>query len=99
MKTKVNTKKKVSTKPKTKALKQGAVSGSYLQVLKLVKSGITIQNACVTVGINRTEFYKNITKEQKKELRFYKSTTLIHGTCGHFGTRDFMTLETDEDDL
>lgn len=28
MKTKVNTKKKVSTKPKTKALKQVAVSGS-----------------------------------------------------------------------
>ena len=28
MKTKVNTKKKVSTKPKSKALKQGAVSGS-----------------------------------------------------------------------
>ena len=30
MKTKVNTKKKVSTKPKSKALKQDAVSGSVL---------------------------------------------------------------------
>jgi hypothetical protein len=30
MKTKVNTKKKVSTKPKSKALKQGAVIGSNL---------------------------------------------------------------------
>lgn len=29
MKTKVNTKKKVSTKPKTKALKQGAVIKSF----------------------------------------------------------------------
>lgn len=74
------------------------VSGSYLQVLKLVKSGMTIQNACVVVNIDRTKLYKNITKEQKKELRFYKATTLIHGTCGHFGTRDFMTLEADEDD-
>jgi hypothetical protein len=65
----------------------------------LVKSGITIQNACVAVNIDRTKFYKNITKEQKKELRFYKATTLIHGTSGHFGTRDFMTLEADEDDV
>lgn len=31
MKTKVNTKKKVSTKPKKKPLKQGAVSGSLLK--------------------------------------------------------------------
>ena len=77
---------------------QADVSGSYLQVLKLVKSGMTIQNACVVVNINRTKLYKNITKEQKKELRFYKATTLIHGTRGHFGTRDFMTLEADEDD-
>ena len=77
---------------------QTDVSGSYLQVLKLVKSGMTIQDACVVANINRTKLYKNITKEQKKELRFYKATTLIHGTCGHFGTRDFMTLEADEDD-
>lgn len=51
------------------------VSGSYYEVLKLVKSGMTIQNACVVAGINRTKLYKNITKEQKKELRFYKATT------------------------
>lgn len=86
-------------KPQDPALKQALVSGSYLQVLKLVKSGITIQNACVVVGINRAELYKYITKEQKKELRFYKTTTLIHGTCGHFGTRYFMTLEADDDDV
>ena len=77
----------------------GAVSGNYLQVLKLVKGGMTIQNACVVANINRTKLYKNITKEQKNELRFYKTTTLIHGTCGHFGTRDFMTLEDDEGDV
>ena len=33
MKTKVNTKKKVSTKPKSKALKQGAVSSSVISEL------------------------------------------------------------------
>lgn len=72
---------------------------SYLEVLKLVKRGVTIQNACVVAGVDRTKFYKNITKEQKKELRFYKATTLIHGTCGHFGTRDFITFETEDDEL
>jgi hypothetical protein len=45
-------------------------------VFKLVKSGMTIQNACVVLNINRTKFYKNITKEQKKELIFYKATTV-----------------------
>ena len=35
MKTKVNTKKKVSTKPKTKALKQGAVSGRLSSYAKM----------------------------------------------------------------
>lgn len=76
-----------------------SVNDSYLQVLKLVKSGVTIQNACVVAGISRDKLYKKITQEQKNELRFYKTTTLIHGTCGHFGTRDFMTLETDEQDV
>jgi hypothetical protein len=45
MKTKVNTKKKVSTKPKAKALKQGAVSGS----LRVIKD-----------KLNRNEKYKII---------------------------------------
>jgi sRNA-binding carbon storage regulator CsrA len=65
----------------------------YLEVLKLVKKGVTIEKACKTVKVNRTKFYASITKEQKNELRFYKSSTLIHGTCGHYGTRDFISFE------
>mgnify|MGYP003406001553 CR=1 FL=1 len=79
----------------TKAMK--LESEIYPQILKLVKSGVTIQNACAVVGVNRPNFYKSITKEQKNELRFYKATTLVHGTAGHFGKRDFMTLETEEE--
>lgn len=75
------------------------VSAIYLDVLKLVKRGMTIQNACVAANIQRSKFYKNITKEQKYELRCYKSTTLIHGVRGHFGRIDFMKFETDEDDV
>lgn len=70
---------------------------SYLKILKLIKNGLTIQDACVVEGVSRANLYKNITKEQKNELRFYKATTLIHGTCGHFGTRDFMNLDIEDE--
>lgn len=72
------------------------ISGTYLQVLKLVKSGITIQDACVMAGIDRKKFYKRITKEQKKELRFYKSTMLIDEFASHFKNINFQTLEIDD---
>jgi len=75
------------------------IEEKYLEILKLVKSGLTIQQACNVSNTNRTMFYKSITKEQKNELRFYKSTTLIHGTSGHFGSRDFMSLDINENDL
>ena len=42
------------------------VSGSYLQVLKLVKSGMTIQNACVVVNINELNFIKTLRKNKRK---------------------------------
>lgn len=73
------------------------IDGIYLKVLKLVKIGTTIQNACVSAGISTRYFYDNITKEQKNELRFYKTTTRISSSCGR-GTRIFMTLETDDED-
>ena len=72
------------------------ISGKYLQVLKLVKSGITIQDSCVVAGIDRKKFYKRITKEQKKELRFYKSTMLIDEFASHFKNINFQTLEIDD---
>ena len=83
---------------KVSSISKTNISDSYLQVLKLVKSGVTIQNACITTGVCRVIFYKNITKEQKEELRFYKATTQFHGSGHGWGTRDFMTLELEDDD-
>jgi hypothetical protein len=45
----------------------------YNLVLKLVKSGLTITDACKKSKIERRTFYKTITEQQKLELRAYKS--------------------------
>ena len=45
----------------------------YNLVLNLVKKGLTIQNACKKSKIDRHLFYRAITKQQKAELRAYKS--------------------------
>lgn len=65
----------------------------YLDVLKMVKKGVTIEKACKSIGVNRATFYNNITNEQKNELRFYKSTTLVNNIYGHCGNKDFMSFE------
>lgn len=50
----------------------------YLKILKSVKKGMTIQNACKSNGFNSTAgFYKNISEKQKTELRSYKSINKI----------------------
>lgn len=50
----------------------------YKKVLKKVKSGMTIQNACSSIGIKSTSgFYRNITEIQKKELISYKTINKI----------------------
>ncbi len=72
------------------------ISGTYSQVLKLVKSGISIKDSCVVAGIDRKKFYKTITKEQKKELRFYKTTMVIDEFASHFKNINFQTLEIDD---
>jgi hypothetical protein len=74
------------------------IQKTFLRVLKLVKKGMTIQNACYSIGLKTTsKFYKDLSQEQKRELRFYKSTTIIHGTCGRYGSRDFITFDYDEE--
>jgi hypothetical protein len=45
----------------------------YNLVLNLVKSGLTIQDACKKSKIERSTFYRAITKQEKTELRAYKS--------------------------
>ena len=59
MKTKVNTKKKVSTKPKSKALKKGAVSGSdYVRYRYSGKSSSTFWDIVNSLkGADRQEMY------------------------------------------
>ena len=51
----------------------------YNLVLNLVKNGLTIQFACNKAKINRGLFYKVITKQQKAELRAYKSIGTLVG--------------------
>lgn len=46
---------------------------AYNLVLKLVKIGLTITDACKKSKIERSTFYKAITEQQKLELRAYKS--------------------------
>ncbi|MFZ1704390.1 MAG: hypothetical protein WAT79_08580 [Saprospiraceae bacterium] len=48
---------------------------NYNQVLELVKSGLTIQNACKSLGKGTSQLYKKMTPDQKKELYSYKVTT------------------------
>jgi hypothetical protein len=45
----------------------------YNLVLNLVKNGLTIRDACKKSKIERTTFYRVITKQQKLELIAYKS--------------------------
>jgi len=45
----------------------------YNLVLKLVESGLTITDACKTLKIERSTFYRAITEQQKLELIAYKS--------------------------
>ena len=53
------------------------------KVISLVKKGNTISGALKVLGVNRTKFYKSITKEEKAELRFHKTAIARHGTPGH----------------
>ncbi len=64
MKTKVNTKTKVSTKPKTKALKQGVVSRSTNEkkIAKLLLEAMDILDKGSMFGIDLEETGKYYTK-------------------------------------
>lgn len=59
----------------------------FESVLYEVKSGLTIQNACQKIKIDRLMFYKNISDQQKTLLRstkaiyFNKHKTIVYDEC------------------
>lgn len=68
------------------------------RVIELVKKGNTISGSLRALGIDRTKFYKSISQQQKLEIRFHKTTTLIHGTSGHNTSRHHcFELDTEEE--
>lgn len=78
---------------------KGYWNDKYLQLLKLIKRGVTIKDGCDVIGVNRKTLYNNITKKQMDELRFYKSTRLTYGMCQNSRYKvDFSTLYSDEDE-
>ena len=86
MKTKVNTKKKVSTKPKTKALKQGAVSGrlsSYAKMkLKYEESIRQLTDDIITL-FEEKDFMKTTTVKMQWRIRLDMEKAIWMGdaTC------------------
>ena len=72
MKTKVNTKKKVSTKPKSKALKQGAVSGrlsSYAKMKMKYEASIRQLTDDIITLVEEKDFIKTTTVKMQWRMR------------------------------
>lgn len=53
---------------------------TYNDILKLVKSGYTIDNALNYLQFSRTTFYARISKNQKLELQLYKTSNAKYGS-------------------
>jgi hypothetical protein len=72
MKTKVNTKTKVSTKPKSKALKQGAVSGrlsSYAKMKMKYEASIRQLTDDIITLVEEEDFMKVTTVKMQWRMR------------------------------
>ncbi len=70
---------KIGRKPQDPALKQALVSGSFSKVISMVEDGYNIYTALEKLGINRTTFYANISKQQKSELQMAKTLNTKFG--------------------
>ena len=86
MKTKVNTKKKVSTKPKSKALKQGAVSGrlsSYAKMKMKYEASIRQLTDDIITLVEEKDFMKTTTVKMQWRMRLYTEKMIWSGspTC------------------
>ena len=66
-------------KPQDSALKQALVSGSFSKVISMVEDGYNIYEALDKLGIDRTVFYANISKQQKSELQMAKTLNTKFG--------------------
>ncbi len=49
----------------------------YIEILNMVKKGSDIHKAIHSIKMDLKTFYRYITKEQKAELKFFKTTTLF----------------------
>ena len=86
MKTKVNTKKKVSTKPKSKALKQGAISGrlsSYQKMKQKYEASIRQLTDDIITLVEEKDFMKTTTVKMQWRMRLYTEKMIWSGssTC------------------
>jgi len=63
-------------------IKRPSVSDIFPKILSMVEFGDTISNALNKLGINRSEFYRGITIQQKKELLVVKTLNAKYSVYG-----------------
>lgn len=61
---------------------QNKINEAYPKVCNLVEQGLTIKQALDKVNVDRSQFYKAITKQQFLELQMIKTTNTIYGIGG-----------------
>jgi len=60
-------------------MKKELVNNAFPKLISMVEGGYNISVALNKLGIDRSTFYKCITKEQKSELRLIKTSNAIYG--------------------
>jgi hypothetical protein len=60
-------------------MKTELVNDNFVKVISMVENGLTISVALDKLGINRSTFYRGITKTQKAELQMTKISNAKFG--------------------
>ena len=68
--------------------RQTDVSGSFSSVISMVEDGYDISKALAKLGISRSTFYRNITKEQKCLLDMAKTLNTKYGVGSKGGSKN-----------
>ena len=68
-----------NSKQNPKSSQTDVISGSFSTVISMVEKGWNISKALAKLGINRTTFYRKITKEQKCLLGMAKTLNTKYG--------------------
>ena len=55
------------------------IKGVFKDLLPLIESGLTIEQALNEIGVERSRFYRFLTPIQKSELQLMKTTNTIYG--------------------